>query len=166
MDKEQFEILAKELHHLHLESSEESSRKARYTSHPIFYVQQKYLVGVVGEDAHEYSPDGPYGGGEIKREFWDSANVQSYETLDDLRDSCDSWDEFKDSIDDVNEAHGLYIYVDVCAHLTEEAANFYIEQNRHNLREPRTYVKSANRCHELIGLIKAIATGKVVWKED
>lgn len=166
MNKEQFETLAKELHFLNFDKSEEASRKARITSHPIFYVQQKYHVGVVGEEAHEYSPDGPYGDGEIKREFWDSANVESYETLDDLRGSCDEWDEFKDSIDDVDEVHSLYIYVDVCAHLTEEAANLYIEQNRHNLREPRTYVKSAYRCHELIGLIEAIATGKVVWKED
>ena len=69
-------------------------------------------------------------------------------------------------MESVIEYEALYIYVDVCAHLTEEAANLYIEQNRHNLREPRIYVKSAYRCHELIGLIEAIATGKVVWKED
>lgn len=165
MNKEQFEVLAKELHHLHLENSEESSRKARITSHPIFYVQEKYLIGVVGEEANDYSPDGPYGDGELKTEYYDRDSCVAYDSLDDIRENCDDWESFEDVVKEVDEVNCLYIYVDVCAHLTEEAANLYIEQNRHNLREPRTYVKSANRCHELIGLIEAIATGKITWNE-
>lgn len=166
MTKQEFETLAKELHFLNFDKSEEASKKARITSHPIFYVQQKYLVGSVGEEAHEYSPDGPYGDGEIRIEYYDTENCEAYDSLNDFKDSCDDLDDFKNRVQAVDEVHGLYIYVDVCAHLTEEAANLYIEQNRHNLREPRTYVKSAHRCHELIGLIEGIATGKIVWKED
>lgn len=166
MNKEQFETLAKELHYLNLENSEESSRKARATSHPIFYVQEKYLIGVVGDEAHDYSPDGPYGDGELKVEYYNPDDCVAYDSLDDLRENCDNWESFQDEIEGVREVSCLYIYIDVCAHLTEEAANLYIEQNRHNLRAPRTYVKSANRCHELIGLIEAIATGKIVWKES
>jgi len=36
----------------------------------------------------------------------------------------------------------------VCAHLTEEAADLYVEQNAHRLTQPRVYVTSQYRCHE------------------
>lgn len=36
----------------------------------------------------------------------------------------------------------------VSAHLTEAAAEAYIEQNRHNLKHPRVYVESQHRCWE------------------
>jgi len=43
-------------------------------------------------------------------------------------------------------------YVDiwefVCAHLTMKAANRYIDENRHNLKDPRVYVTSQHRCPE------------------
>jgi|SRR5699024_1636694 len=165
MNKEQFEVLAKELHYLHLENSEESSRKARITSHPIFYVQERKLVSSMEANGTSELLH-PFEDAEIKTEYYDPNSVESFESLDDLKFSCDSLEEFNEIMKSVTEYKALYIYVDVCAHLTEEAANLYIEQNRHNLREPRTYVKSANRCYELIGLIGAIATGKIIWRES
>lgn len=42
--------------------------------------------------------------------------------------------------------------------LTEIAADQYIQANRHRLNEPRTYVDSFYRCHEMIGLRKWLMT--------
>lgn len=41
----------------------------------------------------------------------------------------------------------------VTAHLTEKAAHLYIQQNKHNMTEPRVYVSSQHRCHEFNQLI-------------
>lgn len=164
MTREEFETLAKELHCLHILNSDESSRKARATSHPIFYVQEKKWTSSIEVDGVSELVH-PFEDAEIKTEYYDPNSAESFESLEDLRHSCDSLEEFNKTMESVIEHEALYVYVDVCAHLTEEAANLYIAQNKHNLREPRTYVKSANRCHELIGLVEAIATGKLAWKE-
>lgn len=44
----------------------------------------------------------------------------------------------------------------VCAHLTEDAADTYIAQNRHNLTNPRVYVTSQHRCYEWHGVMQIL----------
>ena len=161
MNKEKFELLAKELQFLHYNISDEASEKRAHTSHPIFYVQEKAWICSVEDAELNFSGEE----NEVKTEYYDPNSEEKYESLDDLKFSCDSMDEFKEIIADVTEFDSLYIYEDVCAHLTREAAQLYIDQNRHNLREPRIYVKSMYRCHEMIGLITAIANGFLVWRE-
>jgi hypothetical protein len=53
-------------------------------------------------------------------------------------------------------------YVFVTAHFTEAAALQYIEENSHNLTDPRTFVTSQYRCDEWIALRKALIEGKLV----
>ena len=44
----------------------------------------------------------------------------------------------------------------VCAHFTEAAAERYIEENRHNLANPRIYATSQHRCWEWIAAVESL----------
>ena len=164
MNKEKFELLAKELQFLHYDNSDEASEKRAYTSHPIFYVQEMTPVCAV-DASDEGEIINPFERGEIRIEYHSPSLGETYSSLDDLRDVYESMEEFNEALECIEEYECLYMYTDVCAHLTREAAQLYIDQNRHDLREPRIYVKSMNRCHEMIGLITAIADGFLVWRE-
>lgn len=50
-------------------------------------------------------------------------------------------------------------YVFVTSHFTEAAALRYIEENSHNLNEPRTFVTSQYRCYEWNALREALISG-------
>jgi hypothetical protein len=50
----------------------------------------------------------------------------------------------------------IEIWEFVTAHFTNAAAKFYIEQNRHNLTEPRVYVDSQHRCWEWNTVVKVL----------
>lgn len=164
MNKEKFELLAKELQFLHYDNSDEASEKRAHTSHPIFYVQEMTPVcAVYASDEGEII--NPFEHGEIRTEYHNPSLAETYSSLDELREVYESLGEFNEALEGVEEYECLYMYTDVCAHLTREAAQLYIDQNRHNLREPRIYVKSMYRCHEMIGLITAIANGFLVWRE-
>lgn len=44
------------------------------------------------------------------------------------------------------------LWVTVMVSFTEDGAKEYLRQNGHNLREPRIYVESFNRCPEMIAI--------------
>lgn len=71
MNKERFELLAKELQFLHYNNSNKASEKRAYTSHPIFYVREKsWVCSVESSESAEiiYS----YADSEKKTEYYDS----------------------------------------------------------------------------------------------
>jgi len=122
----------------------------RATAHPIFLVQQEYRV---------YGIDPQY-----CRTRYNSIWVYkddpeyTYETEDEARKAF-SDDEYmhEESFEDKYEEifyHTGYQYV--CAHFTEAAAQNYIDQNKHNLANPRIYVDSQHRCYEWIETLEAI----------
>jgi len=53
----------------------------------------------------------------------------------------------------------------VSAHLTKEAADKYIEVQKHNHDGLRIYVDSQYRCHEWNVLIEGLLKGNIVFKE-
>jgi len=109
----------------------------RITQNPMFCVQEKRRI--VGLDA-AYSD----------RLCWrDSANDETI--YDDDRDfkappEGDEWDEFG--------------YIDqwftVMVAFTEAGCEQYIRMNGHNLKSPRIYVESFNRCPEMIAIREAL----------
>ena len=155
--KEQFEFLKERLAFAHKDKSNEASDYRAITDRPIFFVQELFDVGVFDGD---YTPNGD---GVTKVQY--VHDDSSYETIQELEDFFDDFDDLKEAIKDVNKIDVYYMYVNVCAHLTREAAQLYIDQNKHNLKSPRIYVKSMNRCHEMIGLVEAVMSGKLVYKD-
>jgi hypothetical protein len=109
----------------------------RITQNPMFCVQEKRRD--VGYDSNY-----------ANRLCWH--NAESGETIyDDENDfkeapEGDEWDEFG--------------YVDrwetVMVAFTEEGCKEYLRQNGHNLRQPRIYVESFNRCPEMIAIRKML----------
>lgn len=109
------------------------------TAHPLFCVFEKeYIYGM------------------------DSDYSDQYKWLD-----CEG-DELVDVDPDEEEAGGkhkvYYRKIDrfVAAHFTMKAAKLYIEENRHNLTEPFTYVKSLYRCHEMIAIQEYFKTKELI----
>lgn len=163
MTKEQFEHLKERLSFGHKDMSHEASDYRSITEHPIFYVQDLHeMVGM----QPDYSNQGPYGSTEYYTIIYDGSHVESYKSLNDLRESCEDFEDFKDTVKECDEIGCMGIWFDVCAHLTREAAQLYIDQNKHNLKSPRIYVKSMNRCHEMISLVEAIINGNLVYKDQ
>ncbi|MGL4675015.1 MAG: hypothetical protein ACRCXK_09160 [Wohlfahrtiimonas sp.] len=164
MTKEQFEHLKERLTFAHKNMSNEASDYRAITDKPIFYIQERYRIYGVNP---EYSGICPYEGDSTEHftEVIDKDNDSSYDSWDELRNSCSDLDEFTSVVGDYEEVTYTKIWIDVCAHLTREAAQLYIDQNKHNLKSPRIYVKSMNRCHEMIGLVEAIMSGKLVYED-
>ena len=88
------------------------------------------------------------------------------ETLDELFDKAgivlDLDDEIKLGSHEFRKCGYVDKYVFVTAHFTEAAALQYIEENSHNLTDPRTFVTSQYRCDEWIALRKALIEGELV----
>lgn len=153
MTKEQFEFLKERLAFAHKDMSNEASDYRAITDKPIFYVQeQKEIHGVI-EEYH----------GNVKTYYLYHDKV--FDSMDDLQEYCDTHCDEPLDHDDIEYGYSIMTWVDVCAHLTREAAQSYIDQNKHNLKTPRIYVKSMNRCYEMIGLVEAIINGNIVYKE-
>ena len=128
----------------------------RATAYPLFIVQEK--VRILGIDKI-YDPDVIWQWKEDAEYQWDTRAEALKALLEQPGDQISNKTPTEAEFDDYIETIG---YVDrwdfVCAHLTETAADRYIKQNRHNLKDPRIYVSSQYRCHEfneLIDLVKA-----------
>lgn len=145
------------------------------TSNPTFVVQEKEVIW--GKDLeHSYdvgvlvTPEGSsYANGD---ELYACLSALEKHEL-----NGESLDMFSDMFLDLNEdnqvdvlvewdsnyskLYGSFHWSDVCSHLTKESAERYIKENAHNHKELRVYVKSMNRCPEMIALVQGILGGKI-----
>lgn len=153
MNKEQFELLKERLTFAHRENTDEAGNYRAHTSYPVFVVQEVKRIYGVNED---YSWDG-------FREhiFMDS---EEFDDIEEVREYLEEDDvEFDD--DRIEIVYSARTWVDVNHHLTRESAERYIDKNSHNLSSPRVYVKSNNRCREIINLIDSIIDGRIVFND-
>lgn len=69
---------------------------------------------------------------------------------------------YTDDFEEIDGEHVGYkiIWTFVTCCFTEAAANRYIKENRHNLKNPRTYVASAYRNHEWIAVREMLLASK------
>lgn len=77
--------------------------------------------------------------------------------------SCDTvWvldgDEVDEGTEDAEEICYVDRYETVMVAFTEEGCKEYLRQNGHNLKEPRIYVESFNRCPEMIAIREFLKT--------
>lgn len=107
----------------------------RATSHPIFVVQTRarvYGFDPSYSDHHVWLSDG---------EVYEVDDPEQIARLDDAHDNGEEPEGFtRTAYQDRWEAESVFF--------TEDAANAYIEANRHNLTEPRVYVASGYRNQE------------------
>ena len=116
----------------------------RITANPLYCVQQKRRI--YGIDL-EYDPQILYQWAEDPDYSWETREEAEQELLkDDI-----SLDDFEKYIQEVGY---IDIWEFVTAHLTEKAAQLYIDQNKHNLKSPRIFVSSQYRCHEFNNVIE------------
>jgi hypothetical protein len=123
----------------------------RMTEHPVFAVQEKHRI--YGVDP-EYVSCGNHAGWGLAwlNEEGDEADEQQTRWLDNLQKQTDPngepqlgvWiEEGYGSEDDWTLVGYVEVWEFVTPCFTEAAALRYIEQNRHNLNDPRIYVYSA-----------------------
>lgn len=129
------------------------------TAHPLYCVQEEERI---------YGMDPAYAD-EATMSIWsyvDDPEV-SYDTDLELLQEYDSkrklsWRDQRVVFGPSRHVYERVYYVNrwqfVCAHLTEDAAELYIEQNSHNLKNPRIYVTSQHRCYEWIAAVEFLAT--------
>lgn len=152
MNREEFDKLRETLEFAHRENTYEASDYRAGTSYPIFVVQQvKRLYGV----DPNFSWDG-------MREHI----IADFEEFDDIEDVREYFEEDDMELDDdrLEIVYSARTWEDVNHHLTRESAETYILENRHNLSDPRIYVKSLYWCKEMIGLIDAIIDRKIEFE--
>lgn len=133
-------------------ANELNTQDNRITSHPLFIVEQeKRIYGMNGEQCDDleyiwvYSEDSEY-------------TCEPDEVCDQIREDCENDPDLgilnlhDEEIDPEEWGYEQWFYVTEMefksAHLTERAANLYITQNSHRMRNPRTFVTSQYRCHE------------------
>jgi hypothetical protein len=120
----------------------------RITANPLFCVEQKRRVYGLG---HEYTDNFIHQWKDDPGYFWETEK----EALKALEEGGYGEENYDDYIDKV----GYYEYWDfVTAHLTEKAAQRYINENKHNLNEPRIFVSSQHRCHEFNDVVEYLKT--------
>jgi len=119
-------------------SHELNTQNNRCTASPLFCVQQKKRI--YGMDSG-YSEGCIYQWRDDPEYFWETER----EALDGLKRDDLPEEDFDDYIEEI---YYVEIWDFVTAHLTEKAAQRYIDENRHNLNEPRIYVTSQYRCDE------------------
>lgn len=105
----------------------------RITSNPLWQVQEQRKVWV-GREHGEHSQ-------------W----------VDSSGEICD-----EDDSERVDEVFYTLRWQFVTAHLTERAAQRYIDENLHNLTNPRIFVSSQYRCHEFNELVEIL---KGMWRQ-
>jgi len=116
----------------------------RCTSNPLYVVQQKRRIYGLDTDyceqvIYQWKDDPEY--------FW--------ETEEEAIKEASKYGYAEDQIDNVIQKIGyIDIWDMVCVHLTEKAAQLYIDQNSHNLNSPRIYVSSQYRCHEFNNVVE------------
>lgn len=115
----------------------------RCTQNPMFCVQEKRRL--VGLDA-AYSD---------QRCWHDSAN--GHTVYDDDKD-FDAVKWALEKSDDYDEFGYIDQWFTVMAAFTEEGCEEYLRLNGHNLKQPRIYVESFNRCPEMIAIREALMT--------
>lgn len=114
----------------------------RITSHPMFVVQQR---------RERWETDDP--GDASVRKVWKDRDWADITDPDRIR-ALEEWEDNGWGLDPhkPEEATPYYCFhdiEDVQWFLTEVAADRYVEENRHNLHEPRVYVKSGWRNREM-----------------
>lgn len=118
------------------------TQNGRITSHPVFEVRvKKQLISAEGysDDVVFVNNDGDEVDSKYVKEN-DDGNFM-YTDPDD-----------EEHVVEVSEWHVQYVDEVVMTFLTEAAADRYVRENRHNMLDPFTYVTSAYRNHEIVGL--------------
>lgn len=151
----------------------------RATANPLFVVQQVRRVhGVdpqfygseelgdlwVNNNDSEEQHDTVQAMMEEILEGYDVDPVALYDAIDILDDGDDL--EMLDGVISYSRHSFLKIYVPVTVHFTEAAANQYIEQNSHNLADPRVFVESQSRATEWNAVVEALKNGTMTITEE
>jgi hypothetical protein len=116
----------------------------RITSFPLYVVQQTRRI--LGMDT-DYCDQIAYVWKDDPEYIWFTEEEAMKEVL-----NSGYKDEEFDNV--IVETGYIDIWEMVSVHLTEKAAQLYIDQNSHNLRSPRIYVSSQYRCHEFNNVIE------------
>lgn len=124
------------------------SRNNRATADPIYLVCDVHDV-IIKED---YTPHGMGHDVETRCIYTDLRNSDAGAIEEeDLDEYCKENNLAPDELEKLTVAEMPYV---VNAHLTDEGAQLYIIQNKHNLNKPYTYANSLYRCHDMIALRK------------
>jgi len=117
----------------------------RCTDKPMFIVQQQQSFGCEpGEGDADVWLD----------EDWEEVDEETSAMLDELKDAFE-WDltEAQASTLKRHTQRGVKHVWEFCmAAFTEDACKDYLRLNGHNLKEPRIYAESWNRCPEMIAI--------------
>ncbi len=152
MPKDQYDFL--------MELSEKlKTQDNRSTQDPLYLVYD--VTDVIIND--DYSPS--LGGHDIKTRYVYKNNEDT--DMGGIEES--DVDEYcGDNGVNMDDLERLYVaempYV-VNAHLTDEGAKLFIEQNKHNLNKPYTYANSFYRCWDMIDLRKFIIDFSTIPKQ-
>lgn len=113
----------------------------RCTASPMFIVQQRRSYQCEADEGDVV---------EWRNADWEKADDEEAARLEELHDERDYSDEAVDALKGWTRM-GLKFYWEFCmAAFTEEGCKEYLRQNGHNLREPRIYAESWNRCPEML----------------
>ncbi len=142
----------------------------RCTAWPFYViVQEKFCAGVIGEG---YDVNCPYGDGEAKMKYIANPGGEtSYftsieEAVISLSEAYgDDLDSLKDAVEEIQEVNLGYIWRDVEIFLTVKGANEFIESDKHNHGELRTYIKPFHRKnHEMRGMLEEVGFKVKDWE--
>jgi hypothetical protein len=117
----------------------------RGTENPMFVVQQKSTFGCEPGEGDENV---------WLNSDWEEVDQETSEKLDQLKDSF-PWDLSageKAMLESHTQRGVKHFWVFCMASFTEEGCKEYLALNGHNLREPRIYVESWNRCPEMLAV--------------
>ena len=117
----------------------------RSTAYPIFVtVQERHCVGVLEEN---HSVSCPYGDGKTKYVYTHEDLDEDYDSEEECFKALKEWVGDTESYDrsDIKEQCLGYIWVDKEWFLTVKGAEEYINCDKHNLGETRSYVHYFNR---------------------
>jgi hypothetical protein len=162
MNKEQFEDFVHRL----------NTQDCRMTSYPIWEVRNRERMYGVDPDYHssgyiwvdQGNPENSHGTDEELRKSFEEDLIEV--TFDEYDDEVIVEETEEHCSAHFKKVHYAIIEVTKCVHFTEKAADDYIRNNRHNLKEPFTYVNSQYRCHEWIDIIDMLKQGQLVLKEE
>jgi hypothetical protein len=124
----------------------------RATAFPYFYV--------IRQPRWRPTPEG-YGYGETKHIFFDSEGQREYSTKEDyikdlIEEGISAKEAHMKAEDELQELYVEQYFDEDNIFLTEEGYERHLKLNRHNLKEPHSYVKHCFRNPEMEGLLKAI----------
>ncbi len=143
-----------------------NNQDCRATSHPIWQVRDKNEIVGVDPDYHNYGY--VWINQDDCEHYYETDNAMRAYLIENGGDSSEDikWQqEVVVKGQTFKRLYHMITHVIISTHFTEQAANDYIKQNRHNLNEPYTYVDSQWRCHEWIDVVDMLKTGKLILKE-